>query len=62
MPARILKILVQNGATVAKGDNLLSIESMKMESKITARTDGTVEIMVQEGELVQAGTTLLAIN
>lgn len=63
MPAKILKVLVDSGQQVEKGESLLIIESMKMETTISAFSDGKVtEVFVQEGDLVESGTTLLALE
>ena len=36
MPGRVVKIFVQKGQHVKKGDNLISVESMKMEYFVKA--------------------------
>ncbi|MDP1570491.1 MAG: biotin/lipoyl-containing protein [Vicinamibacterales bacterium] len=60
MPATVVKILVEPGATVAKGDTLLVLEAMKMELPIRAPRDGVVKsIACQAGQLVQPGVNLL---
>lgn len=51
------------GARVAGGDQLLVLESMKMEIAMTAPADGTViEILVEEGMPVTQGQTLLRLR
>ena len=53
MPCTIVKLLVEAGQTVAEGDGLLIIESMKMETEIAAPLAGTVAaVHVAEGETV----------
>ena len=53
MPGRVVKVFVQPGQKVKKGENLISVESMKMEYNLKAQRDGTVEtIRVQEGDTV----------
>jgi len=60
MPATVVKILVEPGATVAKGDTLLVLEAMKMELPIRAPRDGVVaSIACEAGQLVQPGVNLL---
>jgi 3-methylcrotonyl-CoA carboxylase alpha subunit len=62
MPGVVLKILVQQGDTVAKGTPLLILEAMKMEHQVVAPRDGTVAaIHCREGELVQPGIDLVEI-
>ena len=53
-------IAVQPGQKVAKGDPLVSIEAMKMESMLAAERDGVVAaIHVKPGEVVNAKDLLL---
>lgn len=60
MPATVIKILVEAGQAVQKGDTLLLLEAMKMELPVRAPGDGVVAaIKCREGELVQPGTPLL---
>ena len=42
MPGKVIALVAQPGATVAKGAPLLILEAMKMEHTITAPEDGTV--------------------
>jgi acetyl-CoA carboxylase biotin carboxyl carrier protein len=52
---RVLDILVAVGDRVGKGDELLLVESMKMEIPVTAPVAGTVrDISVSVGAQVQA--------
>jgi len=60
MPARVIRILVQPGAAVKKGDTLVMLEAMKMELPIRAPADGKVAaIHCRDGELVQADAVLI---
>ncbi len=62
MNGRILDILVREGQTVAKGDELIVMEAMKMEHTITAPYAGAVEkIFCRVDELVAGGADLLAL-
>jgi urea carboxylase len=59
----VWQVSVGVGATVAAGDALLSIEAMKMESKVVAPCDGDVlEVYASPGEQVAAGQLLAAIG
>ena len=59
MPGTILKVNVQNGSAVKKGDVLMVLEAMKMENEIMAPTDGTVaSVNVAQGASVEAGAVL----
>ncbi len=63
MPSQIIKILVEQGDEVKKGDPLVVISSMKMENTIEANEDGLVEeVYVEEGENVPAKTLLVQIK
>jgi|GEM_PF-1905587 acetyl/propionyl-CoA carboxylase alpha subunit len=63
MPGKILRIGPGEGSLIQKGDELLVMESMKMESKILSNRMGSIqEIFVKEGELVQADQQLLRIH
>lgn len=60
MPAKIVAISVQIGEKVSKGQELLLLESMKMETRLTASRDATIKtIDVSEGELVESGNPLI---
>lgn len=63
MPGKILKVVAGSGSKVEKGDDLIVMESMKMESKVQAPRSGElVVVMVQEGDLVQADQELCQIQ
>lgn len=63
MPGKILKLLVEEGTNVNKGDGLLIMEAMKMEHTIRASTDGILEkFHYQEGELVDGGVELVDLK
>ncbi len=59
----VLKVLVNRGAAVKKGDTLLVLEAMKMENPIHSPVDGKVtEIFVDTGDVVQNGDVLLVVQ
>tara|TARA_B110000211_G_C14053215_1_gene542156 strand:- start:62 stop:2008 length:1947 start_codon:yes stop_codon:yes gene_type:complete len=63
MNGTVVTLLVDIGATVAKGETLLVMEAMKMEHSIVAPSDGKVsEFFYQPGELVDGGAELLAFE
>ncbi|HVB39010.1 MAG TPA: biotin/lipoyl-containing protein [Vicinamibacterales bacterium] len=60
MPATVVKVLVEPGQTVKKGDTLIVLEAMKMELPVRAPGDGIIAaIDCREGDLVQPGAPLL---
>ena len=63
MPGKVLQVLVQPGAQVAKGAALLILEAMKMEHTITAPRDGRIkQIFFAAGEQVNEGAQLLELE
>ncbi|MFW9778123.1 MAG: biotin/lipoyl-containing protein [Candidatus Heimdallarchaeota archaeon] len=63
MPGRIVKILVNKGDSVHKGQDLIVIEAMKMENRITAPHHGLVkEIFYSEGDQIEANVALLELE
>ena len=63
MQGNIMKVNVQPGAAVKKGDVLLVLEAMKMENDIKAPEDGTVaSVNVKSGDTVATDDVLLTMN
>jgi biotin carboxyl carrier protein len=63
MVANVLKVLVAEGDSVADGDTLLLLESMKMEIPVLAETAGRVAtVRVAEGDVVQDGDVLVVVD
>ncbi|HEU0183499.1 MAG TPA: biotin/lipoyl-containing protein, partial [Agromyces mariniharenae] len=63
MQATIVKIAVEEGQQVVKGDLVVVLEAMKMEQPIVAHKDGVVGLVNAEaGATVSSGHLLLAIN
>lgn len=59
----VVKVLVEKGQHVKKGDPILVTEAMKMETTITAPRDGIVsEIVVKAGTRISSGDLLLVIE
>jgi len=62
MPGTVLLVNVAEGETVAEGDVLIVLESMKMELSIVAPHDGTVAgLELQPGDRVALKQSLVAI-
>ncbi len=51
----------KNGDSVKKGDILVTLETDKVSNELEAATDGTLEILVGEGEEVSIGTVIARI-
>lgn len=63
MVANVWRVVVNRGDTVAAGDPLVILESMKMEIPVEAPEAGTVqEIAVEEGGVVQEGDLIARIG
>ncbi|HDI59875.1 MAG TPA: acetyl-CoA carboxylase biotin carboxyl carrier protein subunit [Desulfobacteraceae bacterium] len=63
MPGTIIEVLVEPGQRVAENQELLILESMKMENPICARDPGTVqELRVKPGKKVLAQQVLLVMQ
>lgn len=63
MPGKIVEVKVSPGDAVKSGDVLLILEAMKMETRLTAEADGTVEhIHVVAGEMVEGGRVLATVS
>jgi 3-methylcrotonyl-CoA carboxylase alpha subunit len=63
MPATVVRILVEAGARVSRGDALITLEAMKMELAIRAPRDGVVSaIHCKPGDLVPPGINLLDLT
>ncbi len=63
MPGTILKVSVNPGDQIKKGQVLLILEAMKMENEIVAPSEGTVAtVNVNRGTSVNAGDLLVSLN
>ena len=63
MPGRIVAVPVAPGAAVERGQPLVVLEAMKMESTIAAPSAGTVaEVLVQPGQTVTQRQPLLRLD
>jgi biotin carboxyl carrier protein len=63
MVANVWKVVVAAGDTVADGDTLVILESMKMEIPVITETSGTVSALhVAEGDVVQEGDVIALIG
>lgn len=63
MPGLVLKILVEPGQSVVKGDSLIILEAMKMENVIKASGAGVVKaINVKEKDAVEKNHLLIEMS
>ncbi len=60
MPGRILNIAVQVGQPLSIGNEILSLEAMKMENVLKAEGEGVVKlILVSQNQVVEKGAILI---
>jgi acetyl-CoA/propionyl-CoA carboxylase, biotin carboxylase, biotin carboxyl carrier protein len=62
MPGTVVAVGVQEGAAVAAGTVVVTVEAMKMEHALTAPVDGVVELCVAAGDQVTVGQLLARIT
>lgn len=63
MVANVLRIEAAEGTTVAAGDTVVLLESMKMEIPVLAESAGVVSaIKVEVGDVVQEGDVLAELT
>ena len=61
--ANVWQVRVEEGQMVAEGDELVILESMKMEIPVTAPVAGTVkEVRVAPEDVVQEGAVIAVIE
>lgn len=60
MPGLVLNVVIEEGAEIKKGDNLLILEAMKMENIIKSSTDGIVKkVLIKQGDKVEKNQMLI---
>ena len=63
MPGKVVRVLVEAGTQVEKGDGLVIVEAMKMQNEIKAPREGVViSVNVKPGETVNAGEVLATVG
>ena len=62
LPGLVATVHVKVGDTVASGDPVVTLQSMKMEIPITAEGDGTVaSVDVNEGDEIDTGALIATL-
>jgi pyruvate carboxylase len=62
MPGTVATVAVRQGDKVKRGDVLLTIEAMKMETSVRADRDGSIgEVVTKPGETVDAKDLLVVL-
>ncbi len=63
MVANVWKVVAAEGDSVADGDTLVILESMKMEIPVIAEGGGTLtRLAVAEGDVIQEGDLIAVIE
>ena len=63
LAGKVFKLEKSVGDAVKKGDSIMVLEIMKMETPVVATQDGTVaSINVSVGDMVEAGALLATLN
>ncbi len=63
MAGTVINLLVQVGDNVTAGQDVVMLESMKMEVPVQAEADGkVVEVKVQVGDFVNEGDVMLVLE
>ncbi len=61
-PGKIVKVMTEAGQEVKKGDTLVIVSAMKMESEYKAGKDGIIEeVLVKEDDTVDGGQIMIII-
>ncbi len=63
MPGMVVKILVEAGQEVKKGEKIIIVEAMKMENALATQIDGVIKsIKVKEGQPVDKDVLMIEIE
>jgi biotin carboxyl carrier protein len=63
IPGTVLEIFIKPGQEVTKGEDLMTLDAMKMKNKLKCPMDGKVRsIAVSKGDKVSKGTVLLELE
>jgi len=63
IPGLVITLMVAVGDTVQKGDTVIILEAMKMESEIASTASGTVKkIFVKEQQSLQEGDAIIEVG
>jgi acetyl-CoA carboxylase biotin carboxyl carrier protein len=63
MAGTVINLLVKAGDSVAPGQDVIVLESMKMEVPVQAEAGGTVaEVKVNAGDFVNEGDVILVLE
>jgi acetyl-CoA carboxylase biotin carboxyl carrier protein len=59
----VWRVMLAEGSSVSEGDEIVILESMKMEIPVESPSDGTLaRLLVQEGSSVDAGDPIAFVT
>ena len=63
MPGKVVRVLVEAGASIEKGAGIVVVEAMKMQNEMKSPREGVVvSIKVKAGDTVNAGDVMAVIE
>lgn len=63
IPGTVVEIFVEKGQSVKKGDDLIILDAMKMNTRIQSPVSGTIKfINIKKGQCVPKGRLILEIE
>lgn len=63
MPGRVVRVSVEPGEVVTRGQRVVAVEAMKMENALASPVDGVVsEVRVAVDDTVEAATVLVVVR
>jgi biotin carboxyl carrier protein len=63
MPGMVLKVMVENGQPIKRGDSIVVLEAMKMENILKSPADGIVKkIFVTKGDKVEKNQVMVNLD
>ena len=61
MPGLVKKLCFANGTQVKKGDTIIILEAMKMDTPVVAPENGVINYSTQEGANIDTGAVIATI-
>lgn len=63
IPGLVVRVMVQPGQSVKRGQGVVVLEAMKMRNEVEAPRDGTVrEVLVAAGQTIPKGAVLVELD
>ncbi len=63
MPGKVLKVMVEPGNEVEKGEDLIVTEAMKMETTVQSPLSGVIKaVHAKAGDAIESGDLLIELE